>query len=75
MKLKDLITQVQRVADTSPKHSHVTATDVTRILSVTFRILAALPAPVALELINKGIQQAAKTNERKGTAGLKPRKK
>ncbi len=75
MTFKDFITQIQRVADTDPKHSHVTASDVQRVLSVAFRILANQPTANALELISKAAKQAAKANERKGTAGLKPRKK
>jgi tryptophan 2,3-dioxygenase len=75
MKPKDFITQIQRVADTEPKHSHVTASDVQRIISVAFRILATMSASEYTDTTGKLTSLAAKTNLRKGTAGLKPRKK
>jgi len=44
MRPKDLITTVQRIADTSPRHSHITASDVSRVISETFKELSKLSA-------------------------------
>ncbi len=63
MKPKDLITKVQKVADTSPKHSHVTASDVSRVISETFAVLAKLPASEYSETISALTKLGAKKNE------------
>ena len=63
MKPKDLITKVQKVADTSPKHSHVTASDVSRVISETFAVLAKLPAAEFSETIAALTKLGSKKNE------------
>ena len=63
MKPKDLITKVQKVADTSPKHSHVTASDVSRVISETFSVLAKLPAAKFSETIAALTKLGSKKNE------------
>ena len=44
MKPKDLINKVSKIADTLPKHSHITVTDVSRVQSLIFQELSSLPS-------------------------------
>lgn len=66
---KDLITKIQRVADTSPKNSHITATDVSRVVSLTFQVLSGLPADEYAATISKltalGVKSRAKAKAKK----------
>lgn len=60
MKPKDLITKVQRISDTSPKRSQITATDVSRVISQTFQVIASLSLEEALPLLAKLVANGKK---------------
>lgn len=53
IKPRDIIVKVQKLADTNPKMSHVTATDCSRVISVLFQQIAKLPADEAVSVLGK----------------------
>ena len=50
---RDIIVKVQKVADTQPKMSRVTATDCSRVISVLFQQIAKLPSDEAVIVLGK----------------------
>lgn len=66
MKLTDLTTEIARRADTSPKGSAITATDVSRVVAVLFDVLAECPSSEAADVIAKGLTGAEKRKAGKG---------
>jgi hypothetical protein len=70
---KELITKVQKIADTSPKHSHITAPDVSRVISETFKQLAKLSAEEYAATTAALARNAAKALEKEKAAKKKAR--
>ncbi len=68
---KELILAVQKIADTQPSRSHITAADVSRSISLTFGVLSQLPTVEAMETIAKLLKNGAKADLRKGKIGKK----
>lgn len=62
MKNREFTEAIQKVADTSPKKSAVTATDVSRVESLVFRTLALMPAPQAMAVIASKLKLASGRN-------------
>lgn len=60
MKPADLIKKVSRKADTLPKHSHVTVTDVSRVHRLIWEELSTLPAHELMLYVGKAIAKAKK---------------
>ena len=71
---KELIEKIQKIADTQPSRSKITASDVSRVVSLTFQELSKLPLAEAFGLFTKMIiaggkradaAKAAKRNAKK----------
>jgi hypothetical protein len=60
MKPKDLINKVARKADTKPKGSHITVTDVSRVHKLIFDELASLPSEELLAYVSKAVTASKK---------------
>ena len=61
---KELITQIQRQADTKAKRSHITASDVSRVVSLTFEVLAGLKSDEAFKTVAALITNGQKRREK-----------
>jgi hypothetical protein len=75
---QELIVKVSRIADTSPKNSHITVTDVSRVQSLIFQELSALPSDEMIQLFSKllanGKKSRIKTKETKKKSKSKGKK-
>jgi hypothetical protein len=60
MKPADLIKKVSRKADTLPKHSHVTVTDVSRVHKLIWEELASLSSDELMLYVGKAVAGAKK---------------
>lgn len=58
MKPSELINKVARIADTSPKNSHITVTDVTRVHRKIWEQLATLPSDELMLYVGKAVAKA-----------------
>lgn len=68
---KELITKIQRIADTSPKNSHITASDVSRVVSLTFQVLSGLSADEYAATMAKLTAQGTKNRAKAKAAKAK----
>jgi NAD(P)H-hydrate repair Nnr-like enzyme with NAD(P)H-hydrate epimerase domain len=64
MKPSELINKVARIADTSPKHSHITVTDVSRVHGKIWEQLAALPSDELMLYVAKAVAKAKQDKAR-----------
>lgn len=74
---KELHEKVAKLADTDARMSHVTASDVSRTISMAFQIIAGLPAEEALGLCTKltVLGGKARTKARAAKKAAKSKKK
>lgn len=75
---KELHEKVAKLADTDAKMSHITASDVSRTISMAFQVMASLPTEEALalfaKLTNLGVKARAKAKASRKAAKARKKK-